>query len=194
MRCSAPEQMSPRANIVWFIALLMLSSGCGQNDQATVGSNGQPTPAPASPTGTGMVEGVVDGVPAFGSVKNALWIGDANLSITTVLYIFSKPVNCDEIAEAGWDTRIPAGSQVLNVHILGTSEGAYELSGNIAPRGKLAYRVVEKTLTKQATSGFIHLTAINNGKDVTGDFDAMFDSSPMRGTFDAAYCADGVEP
>jgi hypothetical protein len=147
------------------------------------------------PTGTGKVEGKADGATAFGSVGNALWIGAPDSPTETVLFLFSRPIRCDEILKVGWDGRIAPDAQMFEVVAIGTAPGTYDVPGTASPlRGQVAHTFLENGFERDATSGAVTLTMVSAGKSITGNFSVLFEANAMTGTFDAAWCARGVEP
>ena len=45
-----------------------------------------------------------------------------------------------------------------------------------------------------ADAGTVTIGRINPSENIVGSFDAKFMGDALEGTFDAMYCADGVEP
>lgn len=119
---------------------------------------------------------------------------------TTVVYVFSAEVACSDLAMPGWDTRIPDKTAVLEMKAIGTSPGAYAVSG--APNPTMGEAAVNHTLSSTAAapvetgakSGTVTLTMLPPAMDASGTFDLTFPNGSLKGSFVAAWCAEGHEP
>jgi hypothetical protein len=141
--------------------------------------------APAAP-GAGGVNGTIMGN-GFAAVPSAHWIGTSPPGETR-LFIFDTAVGCSAIMATGWDKGLSATAQVFEFAMAGTMARAY----NIATDADANY--LRGDVNPSADGGSITLTVVNAGRNVAGTFDLMFQSDHVTGTFDAAYCANGVEP
>ena len=162
------------------------------------GSDGGPSVSDAG-GGSGSVDGSVGGTP-FGGAAASLWIGSPDDPATTVVYLFSEPVTCSELATPGWDTRITNGTQMLEMKMFGTSPATYKVVTTQTPApGEAAVNytlsATSGTPTEQVGSGgTITLARTTAGVRATGSFALNFATSNIAGTFDAAFCAGGHEP
>ncbi len=113
---------------VGFVAFACLVAACGTTSNGSSGSSGTSggsgssgtsggsgdsgVPTDSGAPGSGTIAGDVGGVPV-NTVAMALWIGAPDDSTTTVVYLFSKVVDCTKLHPAGWadDGRIPPGTQ-----------------------------------------------------------------------------------
>ena len=94
---------------------------------------------------------------------------------------------CADISSFNWDKTIGT-NQVLEISlkepVLRTfmvKTDAYEayLRGDFNP---------------EADSGTVTVTQINPAASIKGSFEAHYATDSLKGTFDATYCATGVEP
>jgi hypothetical protein len=168
--------------------------------RADAGASGDSGPsATDAGGGSGSVDGSVGGTP-FGGAAASLWIGSPDDPATTVVYLFSKPVTCSELATPGWDTRITNGTQMLEMKMFGTSPATYKVVTTQTPApGEAAVNytlsATSGTPTEQVGSGgTITLAKTTAGVHATGSFALNFATSNIAGTFDAAFCAGGHEP
>ena len=97
--------------------------------------------------------------------------------------------DCEECTgREPWDKTIAANTQVLEMgvgpakvstfHILMDADANY-LGGPYNP---------------SADGGTITITAVNPNQNIVGSFDLGFQGTSLKGTFDASWCAAGVEP
>ena len=153
----------------------------------------------AGGTGTGMVTGSIGGAP-FGSVATALWAGAADDPATTVVYVFSKPVACSELATPGWDTRITNGTSVLEMKSFGSTPGMYKVVSTLTPaagEASVNYTLSSTTGTPKedgSTMGMVTLTMLTPNVSAQGTFTLTFATSTLSGSYDAVYCPGGHEP
>lgn len=188
-------------------------SGSSGTSGSTTGDSGGGTGSDASPndggtadvvtppagSGSGTVTGSVGGAP-FGTVATVLWAGAPDDPATTVVYVFSKPVECSELATPGWDTRITNGTSVLEMKSFGTTPGTYKVVSTLTPapgEASVNYTLSSTTGTPKedgSTGGTVTLTALTPNTSAKGSFMLTFASGPLTGTFDAVYCPGGHEP
>lgn len=119
---------------------------------------------------------------------------------TTVVYLFSKKVDCSELSPPGWDTRITNGTQFLEVKMMGTAPATYTVTTSLTPapgEASVNYTLSSRTGTPVetgGTSGKVVLKTLNVSSSGTGTFDLKFGKESISGTFDAPYCPTGNEP
>lgn len=189
------------------------SSGTSGSTSGDAGTSGTATGTDASPTdaasadvatppagsGTGTVTGSVAGAP-FGPVATALWAGAADDPATTVVYVFSKPVACAELATPGWDTRITNGTSVLEMKSFGTTPGSYTVVTTLTPapgEASVNYTLSSTTGTPKedgSSMGTVTLTTLTPNVSAKGSFTLAFGTSSLSGSFDAVFCPGGHEP
>ena len=134
-------------------ASLLALAACSGGSSSVVGTPGTDAGATGSSVsdaagGSGSIDGSIGGTP-FGGAAASLWIGAPDDPATTVVYLFSKPVACSDLATPGWDTRIADGTQMLEMKMFGTSPATYNVVTTQTPApGEAA---VNYTLS--ATSG-----------------------------------------
>jgi hypothetical protein len=181
------------------------TSGTGTSGTGT-GTDASPNDAatadvatPPAGSGTGTVTGSVAGTP-FGSVATALWAGAPDDPATTVVYVFSKPVACSELATPGWDTRITNGTSVLEMKSFGTMPGSYKVVTTLTPapgEASVNYTLSSTMGTPKedgSTMGTVTLTTLTPNTSAKGSFTLTFGTSSLSGSFDAVYCPGGHEP
>jgi hypothetical protein len=198
------------------VSMSMLGGGvvaaCGSSHSGGVGStpgnDAAIPPADAgdagsdaipSGTGSGTVTGSLAGKP-FGTVAAALWAGAPDDGATTLVYLFSAPVACSELATPGWDTRIAEATSVLEMKSFGTTPGDYAVVSTLTPapgEASVNYTLSTKTGTPQEQSsskGTVTLTKLDANVSTKGSFTLAFGTSTLTGSFDAVYCPGGHEP
>ncbi len=125
-----------------------------------------------------------------------------DVAASTVVYVFSSAIKCNEITQAGWDTTIANKTQILEIKAMGTKAAVYQpiIKAPRLPAGgeaQVNYTLSLTTGTPMeafSTGGSVTLTKVTAMTNVTGSFDLMFGANALKGTFDASYCAAGREP
>ena len=149
--------------------------------------------------GGATIDGSVGGTP-FGGASTALWIGAADDPATTVVYVFSRPVACGELATPGWDARITNGTQVLEMKMFGVAPGTFQVVTTQTPApGEAAVNYTLSSTTgtpseQVGSGGTVTLASLTAGTRAKGAFTLGFATSRLDGTFDAPFCAGGHEP
>lgn len=149
--------------------------------------------------GSGTIAGTANGTP-FNTVATALWYGKPDSAATTVIYLFSKHVDCSQVTAPAWDTRITNGTLFVEMKEFGLTAKTYTVTTSMtpAPGEASVNHTVSSTMATPveiaASSGTVTLAAVNANTNVTGSFALVFGTNHLDGTFDAAYCANGVEP
>ena len=173
------------------------------NDAGSV-SDSSASEGGARAPGTGTVNGGPSGVPF--SVAAALWIGAPDDPSTTVVYVFSRPVDCAKLHPSGWadDGRIPAGTQFLELKMKGTAApDSFKVLGGAAANLAPHEASVNYSLTSLdggpsaetiSSGGTVTLSNLVAGADAAGTFSITFGASTVTGSYDAAFCAGGTEP
>jgi hypothetical protein len=143
--------------------------------------------APRDPT-AGTVAGSVNGT-SWTTLSSAYWIGKvAPGSPPVIFFLFEAPVACADIVNVNWD-KTPTGSrQLLEIALEDTAPRAYQIMTEAFASYLLG------AYNPDAYSGTVTVDAVNAGTDLAGGFDLQFLGDSLRGTFDAKYCPDGVEP
>jgi hypothetical protein len=153
----------------------------------------------AQATSTATIAGSVAGTP-FTAAPTSLWIGSPDSVATAVVYLFSGPVDCAALAAAGWDSRLPSDTQVLEMKVFGTAPATYGVVKSANPASGQAS--VNHTLSKQvgtpvetaASSGVVAVSEVHPHVDIKGTFSLRWADGSLDGTFDAVFCPGGVEP
>ena len=199
------------------VALLVACGGSTSGSDGTTTDAGGDTGATPSDTGTPgddattdspggdgaaggtTVRGSADGTP-FDTAAMALWLGKPDDPATTVVYVFSKPVKCADLATPGWDTRITDKTQFLEMKTFGLTPRTYTVTKSLTPapgEASVNYTLSATTGTPKETSsggGTVTLKTVVATTNVTGSFDLTFGSNKVSGTYDAAFCPGGSEP
>jgi hypothetical protein len=128
---------------------------------------------------------------SFGSVANAYWIGmPSQGSLPTQVFLSGAPVACATLSAPLWDKAI-GDKPLLELAVRGTTVNTYSIptdaDANYLPSASSAFNPT-------ADNGSITISAVNASKDIVGSFELHFGADALMGTFDAAYCATGVEP
>jgi hypothetical protein len=179
------------------------------------------TGAPDADSGSGnILSGRPDGTRPFDTLSRAWWIENPNPAVTggpvvsTVVYLFSKPVACDKLSVARWDEiNEPGDTQNLEIDMAwsGTTQPMpppsipYQVvqfsGGSVPPAGKagVLYQVTAPEggppSEQAASGGAVTLTGLNPNVNTTGTIDITFaDGGTLAGSFDAVFCRNGREP
>jgi hypothetical protein len=183
------------------LALVVTVVGC-QNEEPTRASPVREAAdalamANAQP-GSGGVTGSADGTPFTNSA--AFLIENADLESTTVLYIFSTPVNCLDLSFSEWDRRLARGTNFLELKIFGRAQRPLpvEMTGTPGP-GEAVARYArsaapETSNETRATGGTITLTKFLPRSSATVSFSLAFGRNHLNGNVTAAFCPGGHEP
>jgi len=137
--------------------------------------------------GSGTIEGSVQGTP-FAKVGSAWWIGKpAAGSLPVMIFVSDVPLSCATLSAEGWDKAIGDG-QLLEMAVSDPTPGDYSI-------GKSAdANYVKGAYNPTADGVTVTIGALHPMQNVTGSFDLTLAGDTVRGTFDAAWCAEGVEP
>jgi hypothetical protein len=156
-------------------------------------------------SGQTTISGTINGAP-FNTAATTFFIGHPDAASTTVVYVFSKPVNCHDsginFGTMGWDTRLPVDTQVLKLKTSGTTVATYPVvkppaTGTPSPGQALAAHELIKPIPVQTSSGSgtVTFTSVTPGTLVQGSFSVAFTGTDqLNGTLEAAFCDVGMEP
>ncbi len=172
------------ANIRLTLACVALLGGASCAEQQ-VQCGGQGAAPDAS--GTNSVTGTVQGY-GFSQVSSAFWIGKPSAGADPVIFFLSEaPLQCTTISVPDWDKKL-GRCQLLE---MGISEAAARMFPTPGDSNQAYLRL---DLNPSAGSGTINVATINPNKNIVGSFEGVYQTDKLRGTFDATYCATGVEP
>ncbi len=155
--------------------------------------------APPGMPGSGAVSGAIGGA-SYGAVASAFWAGAPDDPATTVIYVFSAPVACSELASPGWDTRIADATKVLEMKAFGTTPNVYSVVTTLTPapgEASVNYTLSSRSGTPKedgSTKGTVTLTKLTPSISAEGSFSLTFVSGTVMGTFDAVFCPGAHEP
>jgi hypothetical protein len=177
-----------------YVHVLFAATACGSSSQgATVDA----------PAGSNTITGTVDGT-TFAQVAATYWVGSPdNPDTDTVIYVFDRATECGAITAAGWDTAVPAGTQILELKLVGKTPQTYPATtaaSHIPATNESApsYTVAAPTATDQvAVGGSVTLSKLETpsaGSFASGTFHIAFAHGTLDGAFASAYCASGREP
>jgi hypothetical protein len=143
----------------------------------------------------GTVSGTTNGAP-FSSAAVSYVIGAPDSTSSSVVYLFSIPVECSVLGSTGWDSSVPAGAHALELKMQGLTPGTFNVTRSPTPAPGEAS--VNSTLAGNeviATGGAVTLQTITAGVSATGSFSAQFDNNEsVNGTFNSTFCPGGHEP
>jgi hypothetical protein len=181
------QEFGTQTTAALFATALVLA--CGNSSPAKSNSS-QPASDAASADGGDVVTGTLMGAP-FGAVTNAYWIGMPSAgSYPTQIFIAGGPLTCSAVSVALWDKAL-GNSPLLELGVNGTITNTYTI-GTDADANYLPQAVGVFQAT--ADSGTVTVSMVNTSTNVVGSFEAHFMGDTFKGTFDATYCATGVEP
>jgi hypothetical protein len=204
-----------RANIIFRLigGILLVSEGallaCG--DEGANGGDTDPPATPGSSSGTpsvgdagpgvtgggGTITGSVNNDPAFATVSVAYLIGASDSPAdTTVVYVFSKAVGCNDISAVGWDTRVPQDAQFVELKMNGTTAPAtFTVVTRLSTAPGEANTNYTMAVKEQvASGGSVTLATLVPKTSASGSFAVTFQAGKLDGAFDAVWCEKGVEP
>ena len=141
--------------------------------------------ADAGAMGSGSVSGTI-GANAWPSVMSALWIGNPQ-SNPTEIFLFDAPVACASITSPNWDKPL-GNTQILELGVNGTTARTYA----VPAEADVNYLRAQANPT--ADSGSVTIASITPTTKIVGTFTAKFGADTLTGSFEAIYCAAGVEP
>lgn len=161
--------------------------GCGSGSTPNVGD-------------PGTISGKAGGK-SVDIVASAYFIGASDdPTHTTVVYVFDKAVSCVDLGSAGWDQVITDGTGALEMKLIGVAPGKYAVAAGATPgQGEAAvnFTVSSTSATPKETAsngGSVQLDTLDPENVAKGTFDLQFPDGTLKGTFAAAWCADGHEP
>ncbi len=182
------------------LALIGLFAACGGGSTATPDA---PVHSPDAPAGSNSISGMVSGT-TFTSAMSVYWIGSPDSPSTdTVIYIFDHIVGCDQIVNAGWDTNLVMGTQILELKTVGKAPGTYPettAATHVPAPGESASSYTVATagaMDMIASGGSVTLASLGTataGNFAVGTFHVTFGSGALDGAFTAPFCMKGREP
>ena len=185
---------------------LLLLAACSKSPStngvdAPAGGGDAPATMPDAPAGANTITGMVGGTP-FTSVNAAYWIGKPDRPGTdTVIYVFDRAVLCNQMTLAGWDGALPAGTQILEMKMAGTTLANYPNGAAANPAAGQSYSGYTVAMPNAgdtpANSGFVTLTKLDAPTSTgfaSGAFHLIIPGGSLDGTYAAGYCATGREP
>jgi hypothetical protein len=201
-----------------FAGLCAVAFACGSGESASGGEqpDGPPAASAVGATGSdsnvasdagalpdgggsGSIAGAVDGMP-FVAVATAFVGSTPDSAQTTVVFVFSKPVSCADLATPGWDRRIADGTQLLELKIFGRDPGTFTAVTTVTPapgEASVNYTLSSTSAVPKevgATGGTVTLANIGADGSATGSFALKFGASSLDGMFKAINCPGGHEP
>ena len=183
-------------------AFLLIVCACGNAGQPQPDGGGTDSGTEAAPVvdaGPSSISGSADGTP-FTTAAQALWLGAPDSASTTVVYVFSKPIACSDLASPGWDTRIPDATQFLEMKMFGTAPASFTVVTTLTPapgEASVNYTLSSQTGTPNemgASGGTVTLDTVQAQLTATGTVDVHFAQNTLTGNYVATYCPGGHEP
>ena len=173
--------MKARASIV--VVSLALCSCLGSGN----GSAPENTGDGGAATGNNSVSGAVSGT-TWSTLSRALWVGKPAVDSAPVfIFLFEAPIQCSAITMQNWDKMLGA-TQSLEIGLTSTDPGVYQ----VAKGASVAYLLGD--VNPDADSGAVTISKVVPGMMLSGSFDVKFGADSLKGTFEAPFCAQGVEP
>ena len=207
MRSSSPTP-APRLLPTLLVALLAACSSSSNQTAATPDAStdsGSDTGASTQDAGTGSatVMGSADGTP-FTTAAMAILLGSPDSATSTVVYVFSKPVMCSDLATPGWDKRITNATQFLELKMEGLAPATFNVVTTPTPApGEATVNYTLSTTTgvpveTVGSGGTVTLTKLTAMTGASGSFAIKFandaGTNTLTGTYDAVFCPGGHEP
>ena len=141
----------------------------------------------SAPAASGTVSGAVTGT-AWNRLASAFWIGKASAPPPVAfLFLLESPTSCAALVHANWDKFI-GNEQVLEIELRDTSARGFRVPGEASA----AY--LRGEYNPDADGGSVTVSEVTPGQSLAGSFDLTFAGDALRGSFQAGYCPDGVEP
>jgi hypothetical protein len=164
----------------WLLVLAVATAaGCGS------GGSGAPTGTSSVPGNavTGSVQGR-----SFASVSTAYWIGNPSAgSLPTQVFLAEATLDCAAISVPLWDKTF-GDQQLLELGVTASDARTYQI-GTDAEANYLG-----GAINPTADSGTVTISSVHPSQSIAGSFVLSFGTDALTGSFDAAYCATGVEP
>ena len=136
----------------------------------------------------GTISGTVHGT-KWTNLSNAYWIGKTSPgSPKVIVFLFEAPMDCATLKNVNWDKTALGEKQLLEIGVLETMTGSFQIPKDAS----VAY--LRGAYNPDADAGKVTIETIHPSKNLVGGFDVTFMGDALKGSFDAKYCADGVEP
>ena len=111
-------------------------------------------------------------------------------SLQTQVYLSGATIACSDISAPLWDKLI-GNSSLLELGTRGMTPGSYSIGvdadGSYLPSAMSAFN-------PSATGGVVTISEVHASTNIVGTFQLTFGTDTLSGSFDATYCATGVEP
>jgi hypothetical protein len=155
---------------------------------ASCGGSGATPQDDAVGLGKGTISGTIKGH-AFRTAASVFWIGKPDRgALPTQVYVSDAALDCEGVSGAGWD-KLVGDNQILEIDLNGSSAMTYAIGSDAD-----ANYVGGSYNPSADDGGTIVVDTIETGKHIVGSFELAFASEALTGTFDAPFCAEGVEP
>jgi hypothetical protein len=169
--------------------------GCGGAGDADAGSKGGSSGDADGADGGGAmnlpgnaISGTVMGM-TFTTVASSYWLDHPSAAgAPTQIYLLDEKIPCQAISAPGWDKTLASNSQLLEIDLAGSMPSTFHIPTDVEAN------YVGGPYNPSADGGTVTIAAVNPSQNVTGSFDIQFGSTALMGTFDASFCATGVEP
>jgi hypothetical protein len=125
----------------------------------------------------------------FDVAATSYWIERPALGgAPTQLYLSDERLACQAISAPGWDKTLGMTSQVLEIGLSGTTVSTFHI------RTDADANYLGGPYNPSADGGTVTIAEVHASQNVVGSFDIHFGADALSGTFDASFCATGVEP
>ena len=165
------------------------AGGASMGGSSNGGSSGA---GGASGGGSASLTGMLGALGAVKPIVNAWVISNSG---ETLIYLSSAPLTCMmmQTMGVGWLSKLPAGSQVIEIVVKGTPSakmypvGLLQGEVNYAPGG------MSSNYETSASSGSITFTMASANGPVEGTVMATYAMGSVMGTFHAEFCSMGSQ-
>jgi hypothetical protein len=125
----------------------------------------------------------------FVAAATSYWIGHPSAGgAQTQIYLADERLPCQAISAPGWDKTIGASSQVLEMGLAAATVSTFTI------RTDADANYLGGPYNPSADAGTVTVAVVHPSQNIAGSFDLHFGADTLSGTFDASFCATGVEP
>lgn len=147
------------------------------------------------------------------------WIANPDpVSTPVILFLFESPIECSAISALGWDSSVT--TRVLEINLWEVTDGGPILTGGSGPLlgssliasprtftidaaaiGTAYVAYLSGAIDAEASEGTVTIDRLTPAQNIVGSLDVKFPAAgasagpaSATGSFDAKWCATGVEP
>jgi hypothetical protein len=149
--------------------------------------------------GGGSITGLApDGTP-FTMLAAAYIVGHPQYPGVSI-YLLSTPIACSSLGSPGWDHRITAGTQVLDLLRSDATVGSYPIATSNPPASNNSYSLYTRvigggTVRANANGGTLQVIGVGGEGSIDGTFMITWGgANTLTGVFEAVPCPTGYSP